>query len=198
MSPRGVADPGIRDALLRAAERVLAEQGVGALTVRAIAAEAGCATGVLYNHFADRDDLLAAVLVDRFHKIADDGETLVGVAGKRTVKENLLRHWLATLGGPTVALQELVHSSPGLVARVLEVFGPHDPVRTYLQAPVARYLRAEQQLGRVRADADAEAAALLLVGAVHHLALTGQPVSRRAVNDLLVTLWAGLSPAGPA
>lgn len=51
MSPRGVAIPGLRQQLFQATERVLVRAGPGGLTGRAITREAGCSTGLLYNHF---------------------------------------------------------------------------------------------------------------------------------------------------
>jgi AcrR family transcriptional regulator len=49
-----------RRELARAAHRVAGEGGLDALTVRAIAKEAGYSTGVLAHYFTNRDDLLLA------------------------------------------------------------------------------------------------------------------------------------------
>lgn len=53
-----------REALLDAAEAVLAREGVDALTMRRVAKEAGCSTMALYRHLRDRDELLV-LLLDR-------------------------------------------------------------------------------------------------------------------------------------
>ncbi len=52
-------------AMLAAAEAVFAERGLHAASMNAIAARAGVAVGTLYNHFKDRDALLAALLAAR-------------------------------------------------------------------------------------------------------------------------------------
>jgi AcrR family transcriptional regulator len=48
-------------AILAAAEEVFAEQGLAGARMEQVAARAGVAVGTLYNHFRDRDALLAAV-----------------------------------------------------------------------------------------------------------------------------------------
>lgn len=51
----------LRQALIEAAERRIAGDGIGALKARELAAEAGCATGQIYNVWADLDSLIIAV-----------------------------------------------------------------------------------------------------------------------------------------
>ncbi|MCX6464346.1 MAG: TetR family transcriptional regulator [Pseudonocardiales bacterium] len=53
-----------RRALLDATLRVVARDGVGGVTQRAVAAEAGVAPSAVFYYFATVDDLVAAVLVD--------------------------------------------------------------------------------------------------------------------------------------
>ena len=52
---------GLRQALLEAAERKIAAEGLEALKARALAAEAGCAIGQIYNVWPDLDSLVIAV-----------------------------------------------------------------------------------------------------------------------------------------
>jgi AcrR family transcriptional regulator len=52
-------------AILDAAEETFAQKGLAAATMNDIAAVAGVAVGTLYNHFKDRDALLAALLQER-------------------------------------------------------------------------------------------------------------------------------------
>ena len=52
-------------AILDAAEEELAKRGLNTATMNDIAAAAGVAVGTLYNHFKDRDALLAALLQER-------------------------------------------------------------------------------------------------------------------------------------
>lgn len=51
----------LRQALLGAAERCIASEGIKALKARELAAEAGCATGQIYNVWSDLDSLVIAV-----------------------------------------------------------------------------------------------------------------------------------------
>ena len=52
---------GLRQALLEAAERTIAADGLKGLKARALAAEAGCAIGQIYNVWPDLDSLILAV-----------------------------------------------------------------------------------------------------------------------------------------
>ena len=51
----------LRDALVAAAERAIAQQGLGTLRARALAQEVGCAVGAIYNVVEDLDDLVLLV-----------------------------------------------------------------------------------------------------------------------------------------
>jgi AcrR family transcriptional regulator len=48
----------VRDSLLEAAEQAIVEDGVEAANLQSIARRAGVAVGTIYNHFADRQELL--------------------------------------------------------------------------------------------------------------------------------------------
>lgn len=68
----------LEGALVDAAERVLVRDGLGGLTVRAVATEAGVAPMGVYNRFGSKHGLVAAVLVRGFDGLAasirtDDG-----------------------------------------------------------------------------------------------------------------------------
>src|SRR6266516_204076 len=53
------------------ARRQLAEQGPGALSLRAIARQMGTASSALYRYFASHDELLSALCVDAYDALAD-------------------------------------------------------------------------------------------------------------------------------
>ncbi|MBJ7452171.1 MAG: TetR/AcrR family transcriptional regulator [Blastococcus sp.] len=63
-------------ALVDAAERVLVQDGLRGLTVRAVATEAGVAPMGVYNRFGSKTGLIAAVLVRGFDGLADSIRTL--------------------------------------------------------------------------------------------------------------------------
>lgn len=64
--PGPTADPDQRAELLAAAARLLAAEGPGALTVRRIAAEAGCSTMGVYSRFGGKDGIVDALFIDGF------------------------------------------------------------------------------------------------------------------------------------
>jgi AcrR family transcriptional regulator len=53
--------------ILEAASRILSAEGAGALTVRRIAAEAGCSTMGIYSHFGGKDGVVDALYAEGFH-----------------------------------------------------------------------------------------------------------------------------------
>lgn len=67
MSPR-LPDPRVRLQLVDAAARLLAEEGVGAVTVRRLAAAVGASTQAVYTHFDGVDDVVAEVWREGFRR----------------------------------------------------------------------------------------------------------------------------------
>jgi AcrR family transcriptional regulator len=60
-----------RAEIVEAAGRLIARHGLGAATVRKIAAEAGYSSGVIDHYFADKDDLLLQALARSHDRIRD-------------------------------------------------------------------------------------------------------------------------------
>jgi AcrR family transcriptional regulator len=176
MSPRGVAVPDVRELLFAAAERVVVRDGPGALTSRAVTAEAGCAKGLLHAHFAGGlDEFVAELVLDRFARTAALAAGLPDRAGHGTVAENVssVVTALLTSTGPTMA--GLALTRPGAAARFRDAMAAGAPGFTAIRTLTAAYLSAEQHLGRVAAAADPEACALALVATAHHLLMTSWP-----------------------
>jgi AcrR family transcriptional regulator len=74
---RGEGDR-LREELLAATERILLREGdADRVSVRAIAAQVGCAPGAVYMHFADRQDLLFAVCERHFAELDRRAEVAV-------------------------------------------------------------------------------------------------------------------------
>jgi AcrR family transcriptional regulator len=89
----------LRRALILAAERVLEREGPQALSLRAVAREAGVSPAAPYHHFKDKSDLLSAIAEAGFEALGDsikaavavDAETkmsTMGVAYVRFAREN--------------------------------------------------------------------------------------------------------------
>lgn len=202
MSPRKAAvlrgaedDRGLRDHLLVTAARLLAEQGAAGLTVRAIARAAGVADGVLYNHFSDKDDLLAAALAAHV-TAAHAALGRLPAPGAATVRENLavyLRAGLA-LHRSVVPVFAGLLAAPGVLARFAESEAREDDWR----AQLSTYLRAERDLDRLDPDTDTDAAAAILVGVCHNEVLAamlpGTPHIPLDIDGVITTLLTGIAP----
>lgn len=61
----------LRHALINAGVVMLAEEGVEALSLRGLARRAGVSHNAPYQHFADKDALLAAIAEQGFHLLSD-------------------------------------------------------------------------------------------------------------------------------
>ncbi|GAA0568535.1 TetR/AcrR family transcriptional regulator [Actinomadura livida] len=204
MSPRKAAalragDRTLREHLIVTAERMISERGTAGLTVRAIAREAGVADGVLYNHFADKEELLAQALRARVEAI---GRTLPPLPepGDATVEANLrvyVEHGLLLHDGLLPALAGLL-AQPRVLDRFTALNGGGGDWRDRL----ARYLRGERDLGRIAAGARVEAATSMIVGVCHEAVLsvllqgegTAPRTSPEKVDDLVATVLEGIGP----
>jgi AcrR family transcriptional regulator len=70
-----------RQAILRAAERLLAEHGPGYVSLDRVAAEAGVGKGTVFRRFGDRTGLMRAVLEERaesLHQAVESGPAPLG------------------------------------------------------------------------------------------------------------------------
>ena len=165
--PTGVALRDPRQQLFAAAERILLRGGPNALTSRAVTDEAGVAKGVLHRHFADFDDFLAELVLDRIRGL--DEEALRRSAGTGTVAGNLTAALTGVFGPVAVAIVGLVTFRDGLRARLRAAGLAGIPLLAQATTMIATYLAAERDLGRIAADADVDTLALTLIGSAHML-----------------------------
>jgi AcrR family transcriptional regulator len=191
--PTGVAIRDPREQLFDAAERVLLRGGPNALTTRSVTAEAGCANGVLHRHFADFDAFLAELVVARVARISAQAAALRDSAGTGTVIGNLAEALTEIFGSVAVAIVALVTFRDDLRARLREAGLGRIPVLTQASAMIASYLTAEQDLGRIGAEADIATLAPTLIGAGHLLfaGREGIPPEAEDVRKIVVTVIAG-------
>lgn len=164
-------DQTLRELLVASAARLIAERGTVGLTVREIATEAGLAHGVLYNHFADKEELIAQALHAYVQQVMHD--VTLPVAGTATVEQNLRAYVVFGLN----ALGRVLPAFGGIIGqpKIMARFAEHAGVELSGGIPdlVSDYLRAEKALGRLAPDADVESAAVLIVGAFHYEVLPG-------------------------
>jgi AcrR family transcriptional regulator len=192
--PTGVAIRDVREQLFSAAERVLLRDGPNALTSRAVTTEAGCAKGVLHRHFADFDDFLAELVLDRIARIETQAAALLESAGTGTVAGNLTGALTDLFGSVAVAIVALIIFRDDLRARLRRTRPTGIPLLTEAAAMIASYLAAERDLGRISADADINTLAPTLIGAEHLLFADrkGGPPEADAVHKVVTTVIAGV------
>jgi AcrR family transcriptional regulator len=222
----------LREYLIATAARLIAQPGTGSLTVREIAREAQVADGVLYNYFEDKEDLLANALLAHVASVMGSAPPLLPEPGTGALADNLRRFidgGLEVLIRVTPAFAGLV-TQPKVLIRFHAMVGgnaafgaeppDHPPVPAEedgaavedaddgqhgrgLPDMLSAYLRAEQRIGRIAADADIDAAVILIVGAIHGQVLpqlifslpgTAITVSPDVPGRLAATILAGLEP----
>ncbi|WP_203983944.1 TetR/AcrR family transcriptional regulator [Sphaerisporangium rufum] len=193
----------LRDHLIATAARLVAERGCATLTVRAIAREAGVADGVLYNHFTDKEELLALAL----HAHVRAAEQALGMppprAGEGTVADNLrayVERALALHGAILPAFDGLTPHSK-VLARFAET-GGHPAGGLGLRGELREYLEAERTLGRLDPAARVGTAVTMIVGACHEVVLPpafrggGEPAGpppEGFAADLAATVLSGIA-----
>lgn len=191
---------GTRDLILDAAAQVMAEHGLANVTTRQIARAAGFTEATLYKHFTGKAELMQAVLRERSPGFVQLARALRGAGG---LADDLTAAARAAIdfyraGFPMFAS---VFADPATLAAHREGLrrqggGPHKA-----NEALAGYLRAEQEAGRVRADADVRAAAGLLLGAcfqhafLGHMAEPGHRDDAEAAASFVRTLLDTLVPA---
>ena len=202
MSPRRArvlseeTSPGaLRRHLVAVTQRLVAAHGVG-LTARQIAHEAQVADGALYNHFANKNDLVVTALVESAVAASEEFVAAVPEAGAATLEENLRALVAASLrlqAALTPLFTGLLGDAPLLHEFFARVHGERGPQQTF--AATVAYLRAEQGAGRASSEVDADAVAGLLFGGSQLHALVGHlgsvsatPVGPAAEPDLEATV----------
>lgn len=177
-----------REQLFGAAERVLLRAGANALTSRAVTDEAGVAKGVLHRHFADFDDFLAALVLDRIDRLETEAAVLRDAAGTGTVAGNLTRALTDLFGSVAVAIIALITFRDDLRARLRRTRGPGVPLLSEAAAMIAEYLAAERDLGRLAPDTDLDTLGLTLIGSGHLLFAGGAPPEPEAVHRMVLSV----------
>lgn len=193
-----------RDRILDAAAKVMREQGLARATTKQIAAAAGYSEAALYKHFSNKTDLFVAVLNERVP--GDFGALLARLgsrAGTGAVAETLLDIAEAALNfyAQTFPIAASLFSEPQLMAAHRAALRERGAGPQNVNLAIAAYLAAERNLGRIRAEADPNAAASLLVGACFQYAFlshfTEQPdarAKRQFVSTVVDNLANGLLP----
>lgn len=156
-----------RDRILDAAAEVIKNLGLARATTREIAKAAGFSEATLYKHFSSKEALFLRVLMERMPNFVSLMKSLQTLVGKETVAANLLTVAEAALNFycHTMPIGSSLFSEPDLLESLRSELrskgaGPHRANQA-----LSAYLRAEQRRGRIKASANYEAAAYLLLGA---------------------------------
>jgi len=181
----------LRKSLIEHAKRIVARDGSSALTMRALASEAGCALGLPYKVFTDRHELVLEILHSEFLRLREARDDLVARAGSGTVGDNLA--WFAELllASPSVALAHEVSADDALSSAFAANVGRTGAGPGAWESAFGDYLAAEKAVGRVADDIDEAAFGFLLAGAIHNLIMSGdaypRPTRRRLKRYLAAT-----------
>ena len=152
--------------VLAAATALIAQQGSRALTLAAVGEAAGYSRGIVSHHFGSRANLLRAVMRDaQAFTLPDPGENAADwlAATVRAYLENVTSR-RPSAGAFLQMWGEAIAADPVLAP----LYAEHDAsFRRLLAGKVREGIRD----GSVRADADADALAVALVGLLRGIAL---------------------------
>jgi AcrR family transcriptional regulator len=121
MSDKATKGERTRDRIVRAAHRLFIEQGYHGTSMRRIAEQAGLALGGIYNHFASKEDILAAVMME--HNPYWDIVPALEAAQGETAEE-LVRNAAA---GMLAALENRPDDLQLVFIEIVEFKGQHFP-----------------------------------------------------------------------
>ncbi|MGW1168799.1 TetR/AcrR family transcriptional regulator [Streptomyces sp. NPDC001153] len=190
--------------ILDAAHELMLTVGLARATTKEIARAAGCSEAALYKYFDSKEDLFVRVLAERLPRLTPLLNGLAAKPGQGTLEGNLteIARQAALFYEQSFPIAASLYAETQLKRRHDDALrtlgaGPHRPIQD-----LDAYLRAEQAVGRVRADADTFAAASLLLGACAQRAFaydatdTGERPSVDAFAARLArTLLGGISVA---
>jgi AcrR family transcriptional regulator len=146
----------LRERILEATKRILASKGLAWATTKAIAKDAGCAEGSLYNHFRDRTALLLAVFQESLPHFSEALHALPLRVGEGTVEETLKALFLTCVPfyRQVVPLMGSLFSDLALLEQYGKTLAASGQGPYTSHHHLIAYLKAEQRLGRIRPEAD--------------------------------------------
>lgn len=176
-----------RRELLRAAAEEFRENGVG-VPIADIARRAGVGKGTVFRHFATKEQLLAAIVIDRLDALSELGESLAGAADA----EAALHEFLAA----SVEQQQDQNIS-FLYAASPDILSAPEVTRAQQRMFASVYVLVEraQQQGAVRDDVTGPDVVLLMCAPGHAAEPLAQ-LSPQLWRRYLAVLLDGLRPEG--
>ena len=173
-----------RDGVIRAAIlRLLAEVGYGALTMDAVAAEAGVGKATIYRRWRTKEDLVVDTIADLNQEMASAPDTGSLEGDLRAMTEQMRTVITGPTGAATLSLLSTMPHQPALAKAFQE-----GPLMVWHQVFATMWDRAEQR-GEVGPGMSrsilAEATSALMV---QRWLLTGLPIDRDFTDDMLETV----------
>ena len=161
----------LREALLEAAIRLIAEVGPTAFTLREVARRAGVSHNAPYRHFRDRDDLMAAVAAEGFRELT---QAMMEEAGERTDALDRLKR--AGLGYVSFALRRPEHFTVMFDAPMSKQKHPDSAAAAEQAfATLMSFVKGAQDAGRLPSgDLRHVTPARTMVHGIAKLAITGR------------------------
>lgn len=187
------------ETILEAALEVVARDGVGAATVRSIAAHAGVSPGTVTHHFASTDDLLVAALDHGSSRVIASLEQLaLGLQDSGGDAEDWVARFAATLAD---SIEQ--HPADHIACFELRLLAVRRPaLREATDRIIGAYLRIARIILRAMDVPDADLAAARLVALAVGVVLAelgGEPEGRVArVQALLAAEVAAAGHPAPA
>lgn len=164
-----------RERILGAAVDVFARHGFHGARVADIAEEAGIAYGLVYHHFRNKDEILAAIFSERWARYMRWLDEVAAASAPFADKLRRILHFLVDAYRHEPALMTVMINE---VSRSYEFLESHD-VGTVFMAfdSVGRIVEDARRSGEIRADVDAEVVAAAILGAAE-MVLTGYVMGR--------------------
>lgn len=183
MAPRRAAalrdgDVSLRDHLIAAATRLIADRGTAGLTVRDIARAADVAVGVLYNHFADKEELFRTVILESAEQVR---EAQLADLDRHLGKIVDLEEDLIALGLAFVEVMRRFSAHFSLVRQINAEVGhiPEEILKAWqqtgpdqVQAGLSQHLKALSEKGLLEIENPQRAT-------IHFVALVGSEIQGR-------------------
>jgi AcrR family transcriptional regulator len=159
-----------RERILQAATEVFARRGFHGARVADIAEAAGIAYGLVYHHFRNKDEILAAIFAERWSRYLEYIDEVS--KAQQTFREqlaHLVHFWVETWRQEPHLMTVIINE----ISRSYEFIDSHD-VGTVLVAfdAVEKLVERAQQRGEVRAGIDAKLVTYAVLG-VAEMILTG-------------------------
>ncbi len=187
MAPKRTATSEARQRILETADRLFYQDGIRAVGIDRIIAEAGAAKMTLYSHFPSKDDLIVAVLQHREKQVLEYFRSAMERHGRRTGDRLLaffaaLGEWFESPGFRGCAFQNAA----------VELADPSHPGRQFVRDHKRRFsemLRGfvEESVGQ-RAATLAPAISLLVEGAIVTTMIRGTPEAAGLARDAALKL----------